>query len=113
MPSPSNIAVARQPRTKSKAQQAKAAANIAAYEARCAALKAGTFRGVVEIAAEAAARSEAERLAETAKARQSVVENMSHPVYGARLSKFIGNRPNVDPCVLLVVVNNWKRTQGL
>jgi hypothetical protein len=113
MPSPSNIQNARQPRTKSKAQQAKAAANKLAYEARCAALKAGTFKGVVELAAEAAARSEAERAVETAKARQSVVEHMAHPVYGQRLTRFIGQRPGVDPCVLLVVVNNWKRTQGL
>ena len=113
MPSPSNIQNARQPRTKSKAQQAKAAANKLAYEARCAALRNGTFKGVVEIAAEAAARSEAERMAETAKARDAVTVHMSHPVYGARLSKFIGQRPGVDPCVLLVVIGNWKRTQGL
>jgi hypothetical protein len=113
MPSPSNIVAARQPRTKSKAQQAKAAANIAAYNARCEALKNGTFKGVVEIAAEAAARSEAERMAETVKARDAVVAHMAHPVYGARLTRFIGQRPGVDPCVLLVVVNNWKRVQGL
>jgi hypothetical protein len=113
MPSPSNIVAARAPKAKTAKQRAKAEANKLAYEARCAALKAGTFKGVVELAAEAAARSEAERMVETAKARDAVTAHMSHPVYGERLTRFIGQRPGVDPCVLLVVVNNWKRVQGL
>ena len=113
MPSPSKIQNARQPRAKSAKQKAKAAANIAAYEARCAALRDGTFKGVVEAAAEAKARSEAERERETVNARTAITAHMSHPMYGARLTRFIGNRPNVDPCVLLVIINNWLRTNGL
>jgi hypothetical protein len=113
MPSPSNTVVARQPKAKSAKAKAKAAANIAAYNARCEALKNGTFKGVVEQAAEAKAKREAERVAETAKARTAVVAAMSHAVYGERLTRFIGQRPGVDPCKLLILISNWKRTQGI
>ena len=113
MPSPSNTVVARQPKPKSAKAKAKAAANIAAYNARCEALKNGTFKGVVEQAAEAKARSEAERVAETAKARTAVVAEMANAVYGQRLTKFIGNRPAADPCKLLILISNWKRTNGI
>jgi len=89
------------------------AARIAAYEARNAALKAGTFKGVCELAAEAKARSEAERQAETEHARQTVVAHMSHPTYGKRLSKFLDGS-KADPCRLAnVVIPTWLKTQGI
>lgn len=111
MPSPSNIQPARQPRAKSAKQRAKAAANVAAYNARCAALKAGTFKGVVELAAEAKARSEAARAVETENARKAIVAHMANAVYGQRLTKWLGHRKD-DPCRLLVVIRNWMATQG-
>jgi hypothetical protein len=109
----SNAGRARKRKPLTAREKAAKADRIAAYEARNAALKAGTFKGVVEQAAEAKARSEAERMAETAKARTAVVAAMSHAVYGERLTRFIGNRPAADPCTLLVLISNWKRTQGI
>lgn len=112
MPSPSNIVAPRAPKAKSAKAKAKAAANIAAYNARCAALKAGTFKGIVEQAAEAKARAAAERMAETAKARSAVVAAMNHPQYGARLTKWLGHRKD-DPCRLMVIIRNWMITNGI
>ena len=123
MPSPSRVhdnitataagrARKRKPLT-AREREAKAA-RIAAYEARCAALKAGTFKSVVEQAAEAAARSAAERMAETERARSKVAYHMSHPQYGERLSKFIGTACKIDPVRLAnVVIPNWIKTQGI
>jgi hypothetical protein len=119
MPSPSNIVAARAPKAKSPKAKAKAEANRLAYEARNAAIAKrretlAALTGVSgNIAAAEAKLSMIEREAETAKARTAVVAEMANAVYGQRLSKFIGNRPNVDPCQLLVVIGNWKRTQGL
>ena len=113
MPSPSNVQSPRAARPKSAKQLARKAERVAAYEARCAALRNGTFKGVMELAAEAKAKSEAERVAETAKARTAVVAEMANAVYGQRLTKFIGNRPAADPCKLLILISNWKRTQGI
>jgi hypothetical protein len=114
MPSPSNIQPARAPKNKTAKQRAKAEANKLAYEARCAALKAGTFKGVVELAAEAKAKSEAERAVETERARRLVTAHMSHAVYGQRLTKWLGNRPGADACrIAHVVIPNWLRTQGI
>ena len=105
--------VARTAKPKSAKQLAKRAANIAAWEARNAALRNGTFKGVVEKAAEAKARHVAERMAETEKARTMVVTHMSHPVYGQRLSRFL-NGSKADPRLLAnVVIPNWIKTQGI
>lgn len=95
-------------------ERAAKAERVAAYEARCAALKAGTFKGVVEQAAEAKARSEAERQAETENARKAIAAHCGHAVYGQRLSRFIGNRPGADAVrIANVVIPNWLRTQGI
>lgn len=123
MPSPSRVndnAVAtangrarkRKPLT-ARERDAKAK-RIEEYNARCAALKAGTFKGVVEQAAEAKARSEAERQAETENARKAIAVHCGHAVYGQRLSRFIGNRPGADACRLAnVVIPAWLKTQGI
>lgn len=123
MPSPSRVnenaasTVAgrlRRRRPLTERERAAKAERVAAYEERCEALKNGTFKGVVELAAESKARrSEAERVAETEHARQRVVAEMANAVYGQRLTRFIGQRPGVDPCRLLVVIGNWKRTNGI
>ena len=123
MPSPSRLpdminssAAGRARRRKplTERERAAKAERIAAYEARCAALKAGTFKGVVEAAAEAKARSEAERRAEEDNARKMVSAHMGHAVYGQRLTRFIGNRPGADACRLAnVVIPNWLKTQGI
>ena len=98
---------------KSAKQLARKAANIAAYEQRCAALKAGTFKGVMEQAAEAAARSAAERQAETERCRSIVVAHCNHPTYGSRLSKWL-NGSKADPVRLAnVVIPTWLKTQGI
>jgi hypothetical protein len=107
------VPAARAARPKSAKQLAKRDANIAAYNARNTAIRNGTFKGVAELQAEREASNKIERAAETAKARDAVVAHMSHPMYGVKLSKFIGQRPGADPCVLLVIINNWLRTNGL
>jgi len=112
MPSPSRVnenaasTVAgrlRRRRPLTERERAAKAERVAAYEERCEALKNGTFKGVVELAAES----------ETEHARQRVVAEMANAVYGQRLTRFIGQRPGVDPCRLLVVIGNWKRTNGI
>lgn len=104
---------ARVAKPKSAKQLARKAANIAAYEARNAAMRAGTFKGVAELQAEREANNRIEWERETTKARATVTAHMSHPLYGARLTKFIGNRPGVDPCRLMVIIGNWLKTNGL
>ena len=107
------------PRPKSAKALARKAANIAAYEQRCAAMaarreKLAALTGVKSSEAAAmAALDRIERAKETENARAAVAAAMSHPQYGQRLSKFIGNRPGVDPCRLLVVIGNWLHVQGI
>lgn len=94
-------------------EKAAKAERIKQYEARCAAIKDGTFKGVVEQQQEAAARSEAEREAETENARKVVVAHMSDPDYGKRLSQFL-NGSKADPVrIANVVIPNWLKTQGI
>jgi len=128
MPSPSRVndnAVAtangraRKRKPLTERERAAKAERVAAYEARNAAIAArretlAALTGVRSSEAAAlAALDKIERAKETENARAAVVAAMSHPVYGHRLSKFIGNRPGVDPCRLLVVIGNWMATQGI
>ena len=123
MPSPSRVndnAVAtangraRKRKPLTERERAARAARIAAYEERCEALKNGTFRGVVELAAEAKARAKAERERETENARKAVAAHMANAVYGERLTRFIGQRPGADACRLAnVVIPAWLKTQGI
>lgn len=112
-------AAPRAAKPKTAKQLAKAEANKLAYEARNAAIAArrealAALTGVRSSEAAAlAALDKIERAKETENARAAVVAAMSHPVYGQRLSKFIGNRPGVDPCRLLVVIGNWLHVQGI
>ena len=92
---------------------AKRAANIAAYEARNTAIRNGTFKSVAELQAEREASNKIEREREIMNARKAITNHMSHPLYGQRLTKFIGQRPNVDPLKLMMVINNWLKTNGL
>jgi hypothetical protein len=118
MPSPSPTVVARQPKPKTAKAKAKAEANKLAYEARNAAIAARreTLRaitGTTNVAAAEAMLDGIEREQETENARRAVVAEMAHAVYGQRLTRFIGQRPGVDPCKLLVIIRNWKMTQGI
>jgi hypothetical protein len=109
----SNAGRARKRKPLTQREREAKAARIAAYEARNAALKAGTFKGVCELAAEAKARSEAERQAETDAARKVVVAHMSHPTYGSRLSRFL-NGSKAEPVKMAnVIIPNWLRTNGI
>lgn len=118
MPSPSNVQPARQPKPKTAKQRAKAEANAAAYRARCERLRHRQetllkLTGTANMVAAAAMLPAIEREQETAKAMKAVNAHMSHPQYGQRLTKFIGQRPGVDPCRMLVVIRNWMATQGI
>jgi hypothetical protein len=104
---------ARVAKPKSAKQIAKRDANIAAYKARNEAILNGTFKSVADMQAEREANNKIERERETANARKQITAHMSHPLYGARLTKFIGQRPNVDPLKLMMVINNWLKTNGL
>ena len=104
---------ARAARPKSAKQLAKRDANIAAYNARNTAIRNGTFKSVAELQAEREASNKIEREREIMNARKAITNHMSHPLYGQRLTKVIGQRPNVDPLKLMMVINNWLRTNGL
>jgi hypothetical protein len=104
---------ARAARPKSAKQLAKRDANIAAYNARNTAIRNGTFKGVAELQAEREASNKIEREREIVNARKAITNHMSHPLYGQRLTKFIGQRPGVDPLKLMMVINNWLKTNGL
>lgn len=90
---------------------------IREYEERCRQLRSGTFRTEEQRQADERAaareRNRRERQIEEQRARAIVSGHMSHPEYGERLTAFIGNRPGVDPCQLLLIVRNWMRTNGI
>lgn len=117
MPSPSrttemiSASAAGRARKRRKTDPAAKAARIAAYEARCEALRAAQAGGV-NLAIQCIRATEAASVARVEQAKQTVEAALAGP-HGERLRKWMGQGLRGDVCKVAVIVRNWAATHGV
>lgn len=117
MPSPGRTmemisqSVAGRLRKKKRVDPAVKAARIAAYNARCEALRA-KMAGGVNVAAAEIAKAEKDAAEREQKAKRFVEIVLTGP-HGAKAKRFVGRGLTGNPLRVAMILRNWTATQGI
>ena len=98
-------------RKKKRVDPAVKAARIAAYNARCEALKAKMMGGV-NVAAAEIAKAEKDAAEREQKAKRFVEIVLTGP-HGAKAKRFVGRGLTGNPLRVAMILRNWTATQGI